>query len=787
MSAQAVSLTRRGVLCLAALLVFVAPAFAQRLEVAPWLPVDGRTTLTGEGFAPSVGVTLSFNDPKPTLSDGKPVPASVQTNASGAFRLELRLNAPRLALTARAGTQSASLVREPPVLETAIDGTTVVARQGERIIARYYLSGPVQTIERTANGSRATVRTPSGLQETFDIEGGRVLQRVTYPPSLALLRTLEAPTFVKTPIGNAIAYWRGKRDADPTNPFLALELGAAQGRANDPAALETLRAALTVDAPFYVFVALADRLETLRQPDLARQALERAKREFARAGYDPGFAVSKEALAAWGDPLGVARRLLASQNPVRAGDWLDYLRATTPRFPGYGVVYGEYAAFLDGQSRSSEAADWRKLSAELDAGTTFTLGDQGYTRLSALGALGGGLLLLCYLALQFVLLLKYYPQQTRDLAPHGGRFGATARAPLVRLRHSLIAYQTITEKLIGVLLLAGALGGLGLWHYATNAQRFLETPAFAQGTAGGADYYQALSTVPGAGGAFLTGLGAQVDGDAPRALESYRNAPDLAAAVNNAGTILQARGDAPGAQTEYTRAANLDPNAIAPRVNLGNAANGYRTVFHETYRKGQPMLEVPTPRQLVEFRFGALEQEFVRMTTNPWGYLTALPVVNANTPAPLADAARWAFAAVVLTLVGLALVWLFVPRVRGAALAPRSPLYHLFALVLPGTGLADEVWGVLLLVPAAVVGAILTLHYWAEGRAESLFAAQPILGVGGARAWFDIASNLQWLIIALIAIYIVNFLGWLGETIALSRRRRRLAAAQAQTPKPPVP
>jgi tetratricopeptide (TPR) repeat protein len=762
-----------------ALLTLGGAAHAQRLEVAPWLPVEGRTTLTGAGFTAAAGVSLSFNEPKPTLSDGKPVPATVQTDQSGGFRLELRLSAPRLAVTARAGTQSASLVREPPALETVIDGTTVVAREGQRVVARYYLSGPVQSLERTLNGTRAVARTPSGAQETFTIEGGRVLERVTYPPSPALLATLESPRVLGKPTGDAVQFWRTRRDADPTNPFIALELGAAQQRAGDAAAQETWRGMLAVNAPFYVFTRLAARLEALRQPELATQALERSKREFARAGYDPGFAVSKDALRSWGDPLGVARRLITAQNPVRAGVWFDHLRATTPRFPGYGVVYNEYAAFLTAQNRESEAVDWRRFSAALDAETTYSLGDQAYTRLAALGAGGGLLLLLCYFALQFVLLLKYYPQQTRDLAAHGGRFGATTRAPLVRLRYSIIAYQTITEKLLGVLLLAGVVAGLGAWNYAQNATRFLETPALRQGTAGGADYYQALSTVPGPAGAYLTGLGAHFDGDLNRALEGYRNAPDIAGAVNNAGAILQTRGDAPGAQAQFTRALELDPSAVAPKLNLGNAVSSDRVAFHDTYRKGTPMLEVPGARALVEARFGRVEQEFVRMAENPWTYLTGVPLVPTDAlPSGFLEGTRWVIAAVVLTLLVLALVWLFVPRVRTARTAPRSVLYHLFAILLPGTGLADEVWGILLLVPGAVIGAILFQHYLATGRLETLFASQPILGVGASPPWFDVDANVQWLIVALVAIYVVNFLGWLLETIAVSRRVRRQAAAK---------
>ena len=750
---------------------------AQNLEVAPWLPVGGDTTLTGAGFKPSVSVSLSFQNPKPSLKDGKPVPASVQTNALGEFRLALRLSAPRLAVTARAGAQTVSLLREPPVLEPVIDGTSVITRQAQQVVARYYLSGTVTNLERTLDGFRATVKTLGGLDERFTIEGGRILERVTYPPSPALLTTLESATRVKTAIADPVTFWRDRAGRDPTNPFLTLELGNALQRSSDPSALEVLRSALSVDAPFYVFVRLAARLEALRQPDLASAALERAGREFARAGYDPGFAVSKSALAAWGDPLGVARRLLAAQNPVRAGVWLEYLRLTTPRFPGYGAVYAEYASFLEGQNQSGAASDWRKLSAELDAETIFSLGDQGLTRLPALAAVAVMLLLACFLALQFVLLLKYYPQQTRDLQPHGGRFAATSQSPLLRLRYSLSAYQTFTEKLLSALLLALAVLAMGVWQYAGNASRFLASPALAQGTAGGVDYYQALRDLPAQSSAFLTGLGAQLDGDAGRALESYRAAPLNAAAINNAAAILKARGDAPGATGEWSRALSLEPTGVAAKVNLGQSVTGYRAAFHEAYRRNTPMLELPSPRQLTQLQYGGVEEEFLRMVVNPWGYLLALPL-------GLPEWLMTVVAVLTLLLLAVTLLWLVIPRVRSAASAPRSLLYHMGALLIPGSGLADEVWGIILLLPTALIAALLSLHFFASTRLESLFQATPILGVGKASAWYDIGLNLQTLVVALVAIYVVNFVGWLLETIAVARRRARAKAlsAVAKTP-----
>ena len=166
------------------------------------------------------------------------------------------------------------------------------------------------------------------------------------------------------------------------------------------------------------------------------------------------------------------------------------------------------------------------------------------------------------------------------------------------------------------------------------------------------------------------------------------------------------------------------------------------------------------------------------MVANPWAYLLALPL-------GLSEWMMTVIATLMLTLLAVTVLWLVIPRVRSAVTAPRSFFYHLGALLIPGSGLADEVWGIILLLPAALIAALLGLHFFASSRLESLFEATPLLGVGKASAWYDIGLNLQTLVIALAAIYVVNFLGWLLETIAVARRRARakaLSVAVAKTP-----
>src|SRR5690625_7969738 len=68
-----------------------------------------------------------------------------------------------------------------------------------------------------------------------------------------------------------------------------------------------------------------------------------------------------------------------------------------------------------------------------------------------------------------------------------------------------------------------------------------------------------------------------------------------------------------------------------------------------------------------------------------------------------------------LLLGTLTLLWILVPRPRMARNALRSVGYHLLALLVPGSGMADAVWGIMLLVPWAMFGIDLQWRYLGSG------------------------------------------------------------------------
>jgi hypothetical protein len=118
------------------------------------------------------------------------------------------------------------------------------------------------------------------------------------------------------------------------------------------------------------------------------------------------------------------------------------------------------------------------------------------------------------------------------------------------------------------------------------------------------------------------------------------------------------------------------------------------------------------------------------------------------------------------------LLWLIVPRPASTRLAPRGIVYELLAILIPGTGLADEVWGLFLLAPwAAIIGALTLLRTGFSSLAPALFESSSPLGIARAPAWID--SNLElWLLGVLVVIYVINLIAWFLEFIGYRRKLR---------------
>jgi tetratricopeptide (TPR) repeat protein len=660
----------------------------------------------------------------------------------------------------------ASVVTVPRGVLVA-DGASVTLRAAEtgQVLERSFLSGKVMLLEPSGTDVRASVQLDSGIREGFTLRGTKPVERVTYPPSKALLGTLEPDRNLN------LTQLRAMVNLDVNNPLLLANFAAALERDKQPAkALEQFRKALAKSEPFFVSIRLAALLERFNQPELADDALRRARVQYAKSGYDPAFRVNQSALAAWGDPLGTARNLFKSGNAKRGGVWLEFLRNTMPRFAGFDATYVEYATWLQSQGNPGEAEQWLEFNRQLAQGTSFRLGEQAPSRIAGLSLAAALALLFAYLSLHLVLTAKYWGVQSKDLKPFGGRFNAWRRAPFQRLRFAMPAYQTFTERFVLLTLLALAIALLVVHGWGVRSREALSEPTLSQGTLGGAGFWAKYADQPTTSSAeALRGLAAQLDGDLERAAKFAKTAPASAMAINNLGVISSVRNDTATATAQYREALKLDPNAMAPAYNLGNAPSGYRATFHNDTRAGQPMLAIPEPKELVNTIAGDLSGEFSSIVRDPWQYLSTLRL-----PAFL-NLPSWALQLIGVIVLVFAignLLWLIVPRPASTRLAPRGIVYEVLAILIPGTGLADEVWGLFLLAPwAAIIGALSLLRTGFSSLAPALFESSSPLGIARAPAWID--GNLElWLLGVLVVIYVINLIAWFLEFVGYRRKLR---------------
>jgi hypothetical protein len=107
-----------------------------------------------------------------------------------------------------------------------------------------------------------------------------------------------------------------------------------------------------------------------------------------------------------------------------------------------------------------------------------------------------------------------------------------------------------------------------------------------------------------------------------------------------------------------------------------------------------------------------------------------------------------------LLLCLVSILWLFIPRPKVSRNAPRNVFYHLLSLLIPGSGLADEMWGILLLVPWAFIGLDVLSKYLGWGLS---------LGIG-----------LNWGLIALGVIYLINTMAFFVELNSYQKRMKNL-------------
>lgn len=485
---------------------------------------------------------------------------------------------------------------------------------------------------------------------------------------------------------------------DPTDPWLALQAA----RMADLDAGRTDWLDLARDAgrtlPFFEQLALADAMLTLDAGDHAAALYEGAIADFAARGYDPRLATDEALRSAYGFPESGLRAALTSGDLERALTLAPYAwRLAAEEAPDSVAVLHELADALrdtDADALPASADDasprelsrlWRERARALDRSGLDAWVDALALRLGALGWWGVAALLGAFVLLWWVLLAKVWKAQSlarRQLKERD-------QAPPQVTRLWVPRHASTTEKLalLALMVLAGLQAALAGWH--ENVQD--PATALRSGTLASAEAVAALDDLPDTPRTrWARGVSLAQRGDLDAARAAWTEAGELAPALTNRAV---AEG---GDEALFDAALAADPREPVARYRTGRA--GDPSPFHAATVPDAALWAVPSPMDLRLASAGAWSAALATALTEPW---TALGDAR---PDAVPSWVAWVLA-IGYGLLAIALaVFLVIPRPRVSRDAPRTFAYQLGAIVIPGSGHADELWGLLLLVPWSLIG-----------------------------------------------------------------------------------
>jgi hypothetical protein len=499
---------------------------------------------------------------------------------------------------------------------------------------------------------------------------------------------------------------------DPTNPFLHLAAARAATTPTDRDA--AVDAAIESATTFYDLAHLARAFAADRDFDAADRAMERAAADFVARGYDPALLTEPRVHERYGFPLMPLQHALARGDGDAARLWATWTYALSGSdLPGVGSALRAHATDLAERGERTEAAAWRERAAERTNTSATDLIGRAAAALGGAGATAAGALLVALLALHLTLVAKY--ARARAVAVRQAR-EAGRRVPAWPWLRT-IRYTGFTEKLVAITLLVAVLVVVALAGWVQRTE-----PAMALVRSGhlGAPALSVLLADPAS------------DAHSVAWVAAYR---------------ADREGDADAARRSLDTA--------------GPAAEGARAALG----RGEPV-PTPPPAVLRASVGGGWPHAIGSIFTDPRRLL--------DDSARLDGIPRWLWPTLVVLfalVVVLHVVALFVPRPRLARHAPRPVAYHLLALLLPGSGQADELYGALLLIPWAVFGLDVMVQ---------LFGGETLLGVSFRAG-----------LVVLGVLYVVNVVAWAVEFASVRKRlqllRERepeLARAFGLTPAP---
>lgn len=605
-------------------------------------------------------------------------------------------------------------------------GNSVLKLEPENgnILQRWIVSGQVKTIEPHTNNLSITTDLGNGLSETLTLMNDQLVDTVRFGQQTSMFQWLKHEAEVTDPVT--------RLNQDATNPWLYVK--AASTADNSAEARIKLEQAVEKASTFYDLAGLSRVLLDTGNTDLADLAFDKALQDFATRGYDPRLLSDLNLHEAYNFPLEPFKTALREQNMEKTAFWAKWLRYFSASSPQVQAALSNYANILAKQGQRSEATLWRSYARAGGQTGLVSFVDNIMTSIGRSGWYGVIALLVSLFGLALTLLFKYWEPQS--LLTRRRQVAKKPTRPWDRLW--AVRHYSFTEKLFVVLLLAAILVLSALAQWSERGQRANQLTTFKGGTLASSLANHTLATLPdNPRSNFIRGYAAQVSGDIALAKTFYTQASNFAPALNNLG-VLENNPE------RYQRALELSPGLAEARVNQGQ--NTEQIPFSQ-YTHGMA-LSAPNQADFQTALAGSWQHIITQMFTNPWkGLEDARP---SNIPAWL----WYILMALFLLLCLISIIWLFIPRPKLSRNAPRTLIYHILSLLIPGTGLADEMWGLVLLIPWALVG---------------LDVLSGFLGWG-----LDIGLSLNWGLIVLGLIYLINTIAFFIELVSYRKRMTTL-------------
>ncbi len=536
---------------------------------------------------------------------------------------------------------------------------------------------------------------------------------------------------------------------DPVSPWFQVMQAHLMQAAGDDRFVATLKAAVNNPNTDYTeLFRISSRLDEIGQVDLAKDAFERAYRDFLSRGFDPRQLT-----------ILITRLVLYSVNfdkipAARRDEMLLRLYRLSPAGEA-----ADLAMELKIQELDEKGQKEARLQQAETVGLSFWVKEWGSLVDKLILLLAGAAL--SVLAAVIILYVRYRPQRRLDKAAgHRGGF-----------RFMCLEYWDRSDRVRFFLIVLAAWLGLGIQgQLITAIIRVASVPVslYSGSFAGPTNTWFLENRLPATPQRDLhLALAYQQSGQGDKAESLYRGLPQYAVAWNNLGVMLKEAGKEADARAAFERARQLDPSLSEAALNQGLPAPDLWTTQYQTYFPGKPMLAPPRRQQALEaFQGTTWTGICLRSLGGPFlGSQGLQGLASQGTESSLPVRAL-PFALTLVLALALALLFLIPVREVTVTAGPRPWIAEaLFPGMSPRWSFAGA--AVLLLWTYLLVQ---TLLWWRFGSPYIItFIALPNLarsyGVSGDILRL-INPNRLWLYVAPAVLFIAN----LG--IVLSGRRR---------------